>query len=64
MMKTDRTKNNVVGTMRHAVSCRLIQSDGQKPCDCHPCDDAAAMKGDDVRRIFKPLPPEEADALP
>ncbi len=55
----DRTKNNVIGTMRHAVACRLIQSDGQEPCDCTPVDDSKAMSGADVLRIFTPLPPEE-----
>jgi hypothetical protein len=59
----DRTKNNVIGAMRHAVLCRLIQSDGLEPCDCIPMDDSKAMTGADVQRIFHPLPPEEAEAL-
>lgn len=59
----DRTKNNVIGTMRHAVACRLIQSDGAEPCDCTPMDDAKAMKGGDVLRIFAPLSPEETGWL-
>lgn len=60
---TDWTKNNVIGTMRHSVPCRLIQSDGKEPCDCSPVDDAKAMRAVDVLRIFAPLPPEEAAAL-
>ena len=59
----DRTKNNVIGTMRHAVACPFIQTDGIEPCDCSPIDDAKAMTGDDILRIFAPLPPEEAEAL-
>lgn len=59
----DRTKNNVMGTMRHAVACRLIQSDGAEACDCSPVDDAKAMRGSDVLRVFAPLPPDEAAAL-
>lgn len=62
-MKIDRTKNNVIGTMRHSVGCRLIQTDGTEPCDCHPMDDLKAMTGADVLRIFAPLPEEEAAAL-
>lgn len=61
--KVDRTKNNVIGTMRHSMSCRLIQSDGAEPCDCTPMDDSKAMKGADVLRIFAPLPPEECGFL-
>jgi hypothetical protein len=63
MAEIDLTKNNVIGTMRHAVACRLIQSDGAEPCDCSPMDDSKAMTGADVLRIFKPLPPEEAEAV-
>lgn len=59
----DRTKNNVIGTMRHAVACRLIQSDGHEHCDCKPVDDAKAMKGGDVQRVFAPMPPEELGFL-
>ena len=62
-MDCDRSKNNIVGTMRHAICCPLIQSDGRKPCDCSPVDDAKAMTRADVLRIFQPLPPEEAEAL-
>lgn len=61
--RIDYTKNNVIGTMRHSMGCRLIQSDGKEPCDCSPMDDSKAMTGADVLRIFKPLPPEEAAAL-
>ena len=63
MEKIDRTKNNVIGTMRHAMRCRLIQSDGAEPCDCSPADDSKAMKGGDVQRVFAPLPPEETEWL-
>ena len=44
----DRTKNNVIGTMRHSMSCRLMQSDGQDPCDCSPVNDSTAMTADDI----------------
>ena len=58
--KIDRTKNNVIGTMRHAVACPFIQSDGKEPCDCAPLDDSKAMKThEEVLRVFSPLPPEE-----
>jgi|SRR5216683_2126537 len=59
----DRTKNNVIGTMRHSVACPFIQTDGQKACDCRPVDEAKAMRPLDVLRTFEPLPPEEIDAL-
>ena len=59
----DRTKNNVIGTMRHAMACRLIQSDGVEPCDCSTVDDSKAMKGADVQHVFAPLPPEECGFL-
>jgi len=48
---TDRTKNNVVGTIRHAVSCRLIQTDGREPCDCTPIDDSKAWDVSGVRTM-------------
>ena len=57
------TKNNVIGTMRHAIACPFIQTDGRELCDCSPIDDAKAMTGADVKRIFAPLPPDEAEAL-
>lgn len=59
-MDIDRSKNNVIGTMRHAMACRLIQSDGREACDCTQTDDSKGMHGGDVQRIFTPLPPEEA----
>lgn len=59
----DRTKNNVIGTMRHAVACPFIQSDGREPCDCSPLDEAKTMRAADVLRVFAPLPEEEAEAL-
>lgn len=63
MAEIDRTKYNVIGTMRHAVACRYVQSDGHEPCDCTPVDDSKAMRPADVLRIFAPLPPEEAEAM-
>ena len=54
---------NVIGTMRHAVRCPLIQSGGSEPCDCSPLDDSKAMTHEDVLRIFAPLPPEECGFL-
>lgn len=59
----DRTKNNVIGTMRHAVACPFVQTDGREACDCSPIDEAKAMRHADLLRVFAPLPPEEAEAL-
>lgn len=57
--KIDRTKNNVIGTMIHAVACPLIQSDGREACDCMPMDRSKAMTGADLQRILAAGPPEE-----
>jgi hypothetical protein len=48
------TKNLIDG-MVHSVTCALLRGGS---CDCSPIDTSEAM-----RRIFAPLPPEEAKAL-
>lgn len=54
--------DNVINGFRHAVRCPFVL-DRSKECDCNPTNDSKAMTGEDVLRIFKPLPPEEVGFL-
>lgn len=54
--------SNVIDGLRHAVKCPFVL-DRRQSCDCKPLDESKAMRGADVLRIFKPLPPEEAALL-
>ena len=54
---------NVIGTLRHSMTCKAVASQMPQDCDCSPVDDAKAMKAVDALRVFAPLPAEEAAAL-
>jgi hypothetical protein len=55
--------DNLVDGLLHSRRCQFLASRDLRDCDCRPLVVSEAMTGDDVGRIFAPLPPEEAEAL-
>jgi hypothetical protein len=55
--------DNLVDGLIHSRRCPFLHTRDPRDCDCRPLDISKAMTGDDVRRIFAPLPPEEAEAI-
>jgi hypothetical protein len=53
---------NVINGFRHSMRCPFLRIPPE-PCDCRPIDESKAMRGEDVLRIFKPVPDDDARTL-